>query len=94
MTAETSNMAECPDCSGKVSKRAPQCPQCGCPLESIAAMRLDGKDGIVTERQLLVQIRESMRATMRLVMCSLFFTSVMLVVVLLIFWDIASWIDK
>ena len=31
----TKNLTECPDCTGKVSKRATMCPHCGCPGEAI-----------------------------------------------------------
>lgn len=28
------DLVPCPDCRAEVSKRAPACPQCGCPLKS------------------------------------------------------------
>ena len=31
----TPNLLICPDCGGKVSRRAPACPHCGCPISII-----------------------------------------------------------
>ena len=34
-TTRGAKLTQCPDCSGKVSKRAVMCPHCGCPGEAI-----------------------------------------------------------
>lgn len=34
-SADKTNLTQCPDCTGKVSKRAAMCPHCGCPGEAI-----------------------------------------------------------